>query len=312
MKPYWFVVCLGLGACGHAGPFVVAPEERPVLTDAPRLYLLPFEDRRPFKELWREPSSYLRVEVKAEGLSLGAKVWQEPPYGDLAFLWHRSLERAFAASGLPVAAALTPPADAAQAFSEAAASGAKLLLRGRLTRLEIFKRGADPLFNTNFRGTYYDFQAAAKVEMLEAADGRVLVAKDWRYTRRFFDPRRLGGDERSTFPPFFLAGLATATDNLAGDADLRRAAGLPPLTPTPTLTPTPFSPPPMQGAAAPPPPTVTATPEPTEWWVNPKTGRRVDPRWNFDPEDGTPRKYFVLRRAPSPTPSPVPSRAGAR
>jgi hypothetical protein len=67
--------------------------------------------------------------------------------------------------------------------------------------------------------------------------------------------------------------------------------------------------PPTAGPSPTPAATLTPSAEPTPdlnpYWVNPKTGKKVDPSWNFDPEDGTPRKDFILRQ---PTPKPTPSR----
>jgi hypothetical protein len=40
----------------------------------------------------------------------------------------------------------------------------------------------------------------------------------------------------------------------------------------------------------------TATPDEGPYWINPKTGKKVDPNWNFDPADGTPRSQFILKQ----------------
>jgi hypothetical protein len=68
---------------------------------------------------------------------------------------------------------------------------------------------------------------------------------------------------------------------------------------------TPPTPGPSPTAGAKATPTPLPTPDGQPYWVNPKTGKKVDPKWNFDPEDGTPRKDFVLRQ---PEAHPTPTR----
>lgn len=300
-----------LSACGgHAGPFRLAPAEPVGLspTAAPIFYLAPFKDSRRQKELYRGRSTYESVAVEAQGLSLSSQAWQQRPYGGVALLWHRQLAQTLAASGVGIAVAEEPVADEAAALRQAGDAGAKYLVSGALHRGEIGKKGADGLLSTNFTGTYYPMLIQARVRVIEVASGQAALDKPWTYERRFFDPTRLGAPDHQTFPGFFLAGLRDATQRLTGDAELRALAGLAPFTPTPTPTSTALAVPPTPGPTPTAAPTPVPTPDDKPQWVNPKTGKKVDPSWNFDPEDGTPRKEFILRQ---PTPRPTPARVTA-
>jgi hypothetical protein len=245
--------------------------------------------------------------VEAEGLSRGAQAWQARDYGAFSFLWHRQLQAAFAGGEIRTAASQEPLDDAA-ALAAAKDAGAKVLLSGELEQGQIDKRGADEFLNTNFGGTNYTLRMKSKLRALDVASGKPVPVKDWSYSRVFFDPTRLGSPDYKTFPSFFVVGLKSAAEDFSGQKELRSLAGLPELTPTPTITPTPMTTPPTPGPSPTPAATFTPVPEPTPdfqpYWANPKTGKKVNPDWNFDPEDGTPRKDFVLRQ-PAPKPTPI-------
>lgn len=308
LKHFVLLVSLFSGACSaHAGAHRVSAAEPLALSPAaqPLFFLAPMADKRKFNAIHKTRSRYEDVEIEAADLTLTAGAWVKP-YGDVAFLWHRQLSRGLAVAGLGVSAA-AEPLDGAAALSAAGDSGAKLLLSGRLDILEIKKRGAD-FTGTNFTGTNYPLRLKARVKAVEVSSGRTVLDKDFEFKRRFFDPTRMGAPDHTTFPGFFLVGLEDAAAKLADWDELRALAGLPPVTPTPTATSTPLAVPPTPGPS----PTVAPTPLPTvdasPYWVNPKTGAKVDPSWNFDPSDGTPRKDFILRQ---PAAKPTPERLSA-
>jgi hypothetical protein len=313
LKRLLCLLSLGLSACGaHAGAFRMAPVAPVALSPsaAPVFYLLPLQDHRRQREIWRGRSRYEDVTVEAEGLSLSAKAWQGRDYGSLPLLWHRQAGQALAEqSDYPVAVAADPAADQAAALSAAAQAGAKYLLRGDIVTGQMDKRGADMFFHTNVSGTNYIFQMKLQLKAVDVATGKQALDKPWSFERTFYDPTMLGSADYNTFPPFFALGLQDAAQHLPGSTDLRQLAGLPALTATPTATPTPMTTPPTPGpsptAGAKATPTPLPTPDGQPYWVNPKTGKKVDPKWNFDPEDGTPRKDFVLRQ---PEAHPTPTR----
>lgn len=307
MKRLPLLACLFLSACGgHAGPYRIAPVEPTALSPsaAPVFYVVPFQDKRHQSALYTGRSRYEDVLVEAQGITAAAKAWQSRPWGSVAWLWHRAFVKAMAGSGADVAAATDPIEDDAVALKQASAAGAKYLLSGRIDRLEIGKVGADDLLNTNFSGTNYPMHMEVRLRVLKVPDGQPALDKPWTYDRRFFDPTRLGSPDQQTFPSFFLVGLQDASLKLSGQADLRTLAGLPAYTATPTPTLTPMAIPPTPGPSPTPAPTAAPTPDDQPYWVNPKTGHKVDPAWNFDPEDGTPRDAFILRQ-PTPRPTPV-------
>lgn len=311
MRPYWLFALVFLSACGgHAGPHRLAPAAPLAISPsaAPLFYVVPFSDRRSFKGLYKGRSPYEDVNIAAEGITLSSRAWQDQPYGSVALLWHRQLAQSLHDAGLAVAVADEPIEDESVALSQAGDKGAKYLLSGRIQKLEIGKKGADDLMGTNFSGTNYPMLLTARLKAVEVASGQAPVSKDWTYKRVFYDPTRLGAPDYKTFPSFFLVGLKDATVKLAQSDELRGLAGLPPVTPTSTPTPTPLAVPPTPGPSPTPMPTVEPTPDLGPHWVNPKTGKKVDPNWNFDPEDGTPRKDFILRQ---PTPKPTPARVTA-
>lgn len=299
-------LALFLHACGgHAGPFRMQPatalEPRPEAE--PFFYTVPFEDRRTRTEIHRARIRYESVSVEAEGLSLTA-AWQKRPYGGMALLWHRQWSQALAATEAGAAAAQDPVLDGTQALRLAGEAGARYLVSGRLEKLEIGKKGADQLVGTAFSGMHYPMELRARVRVKEVASGQVVLDKLWTYRRLFYDPTRMGAPDHQTFPSFFGVGLKDASEKLAGWDELRTAVNLPTYTRTPTPTATPLTEPSTPGSTPTPAPTPVPTPDEGPYWVNPKSGKRVDPAWNFDPEDGTPRKEFILRQ-PTPRPTPV-------
>lgn len=296
-----------LSACGgHAGPYRIAPAEPVQLspTAAPVFFIAPFSDHRSEPALYKGRSRYEDVLVEADGITQTAAVWQDRPWGSLAWLWHRQFVRSMAGSGVDVSAAELPTEDESALLTRAGEAGAKYLLSGRIEKAEIGKKGADDFLGTNFSGTNYPMQLKAHLRVVEVASGQPALDKDWTYERRFFDPTRMGAPDRQTFPSFFLVGLQDAAQKLSGLGELRALAGLPAYTPTPTPTVTPMVTPPTPGPSPTPEPTAVPTPDEGPQWINPKTGHKVDPAWNFDPEDGTPRDQFILRQ-PTPRPTPV-------
>jgi hypothetical protein len=308
LKRLMLVATFFLSACGgHAGPFRVMPLE--ALSPDPQaqalFYVVPFEDRRKQAAIHLARSRYENVLVEAVGLSLTAQAWQQRPYGGMALLWHRQLAQALAATDAGARASDEPVPDEAAALRLAGDAGARYVILGRLTRLEIDKKGADPLMGTAFSGMNYPMTVEARVKVLEVASGQLSLDKPWTYQRRFYDPTRMGAPNHKTFPGFFSVGIQDAAAKLAGWDELRAVAGLAAFTPTPTPTLTPLTAPPTPGPSPTPIATAVPTPDTGPYWVNPKTGKRVDPDWNFDPADGTPRKEFILRQAPEAKPTPV-------
>jgi hypothetical protein len=275
-------------------------------TQAAGLYLLPFQDKRREKAVWKGRSIYENVVMEPVGVTLQAKAWRNKPYSDMSFLWHRQFAYSLGQSGYSVLPAELPMSEA-EGLALAKNSGAKLLLNGTILQLAISKRGADDFLGTNFSGTNYFMDVELKLRLIEVGSGRVLQERNLKARRKFYDPTRLGSNDRDTFPRYFGTGLPDLAMNVAGDVDLRNALGLPTFTPTATATQTPEAVKQPEGSA--PTPLPTATPDQGPYWINPKTGERVDPNWNFDPKDGTPRDKFVLRQA---TAVPTPSRATER
>ena len=257
------------------------------------LYLLPFEDHRQEKALWSGRSIYEAVVMEPIGSTLLAQAWHTRPFSDSSFLWHRQFAYSLAQSGVSVLAAALPVTEE-EGLSQAKESGAKLMLKGSLVQLNMSKRGADDFIGTNFTGTNYFLNLELKLRLIDVSSGKVLQERSLKAQRKFYDPKRLGSEDRDTFPRYFGTGLPELAMTVAGDTALRGALGLPTFTATPTTTQTPEAQKAAAGSPATPEP--TATPDLGPYWVNPKTGERVDPNWNFDPKDGTPRDKFVLRQ----------------
>jgi hypothetical protein len=244
------VATLFLSACGgHAGPFRVMPLE--ALETDPQaevtFFLAPFEDRRKQIPIHVARNRHENVLVEAAGMSLTAQAWQQRPYRELALLWHRQLAHALAATDAGAKAAEGPVLDDATALRLAGDAGARYVILGRLTKLQIDKHGADPVFRTAFSGMIYPMIVEARVRVLEVASGQLSLDKEWAYERRFYDPTRMGSPDRQTFPGFFSAGMQEAAQRLAVWDELRKAAGLAALTPTPSRTPTALVDPPTPG-----------------------------------------------------------------
>ena len=275
------------------------PTDSPTATLTPTVvlgfYLQPFSDKRPGYQIFKGKSNYDSIYIEAAGLTLQAQSWQEHPYGAVALLWHRKLGQALAKSGLGVQAAADPLPSESMAVDVANGAGARYLVTGVLKRFAFEKRGADPLFGTAFSGTNYNLEVQVQLKVIDVTSQQAVIQRKWEFKRTFYDPTRMGSDDSKRYPGYFVEGMDEATASLAGDPQLRALVGLAPYTATPTPTRTSEVKAPPAGQM----PEATATPEPTAdtgpYWVNPKTGNRVDPEWNFDPADGTPRKDFVLR-----------------
>lgn len=302
---------LFIGACAHSGPFVlepVAPLREPAADGGapqPLFFLQPFKDQRIQRPIFQGRERYFAIKVEAAGLSTSAKAWRDHAYQDASLLWHRSLGQAMAASGLTVAAAAQP--------GQPAPADARYVVSGTLRQMDFKKQGHDAVFGTTFSGTDYIFQMQADLQVDAVGATAPALKRRWTFKHAYYDPKRLGSSDADRVPGFFVAGLRDASADLAGQDDLRILAGLAPYTPTPTPTETPQMKAPTPGAAVIV-VTPTETPDSGAHWYNPKTGHRVDPSWNFDPEDGTPRRDFVLRGAPAkpaptavPTPTPQPT-----
>jgi hypothetical protein len=287
----FFLLCLGLAAPAASYDYPVPPAPALPSSFAPasaapaRMEVAPFIDSRRRKELWKGDGRLEVVGVEAEGLSSQARTWDQDAYGSLSFLWQRQLGQALAEGGFPVSESPAPAKDPASLELGALGRGAKLLLSGDIHSLHIDKRGSDSVFGTTFSGADYFYSMQARVVVKDLVSGKTLLDKEWSDAHGFHDPTPMGRRDAVTFPSYFLSGFSQSALDLAGDGDLRATAGLAPL---PTATPTPL---PDDGKP---------------YWVNPKTGRRMDPSWNFDPADGTPRKDFVLRGT-TPVPQPTPT-----
>lgn len=313
MRAALLLMALGLGLRCEAATYWVDPQ--PALSPSASalashaFYLAAFKDVRHQKELWKGNSNFDAVRVSAQDLSLQAGAWGSWDYSAVSFLWHRQLGHSLAEAGFSVQEA-GPPGPPKEAEAAARLSGCAFVLEGELRRLDIGKRGSDEMVGTNFSGTDFTFELDAKVQLKSLSAGAAVLAKDFSFKHKYHDPTSMGSPDRETFPLYFLQGLQAAAESMSADKDLRRFAGLPALAPTPTpspspspaalQTPTPALAAPVQPAPSPSPTVVDQSP----YWVNPKTGNRVDPAWNFDPSDGTPRKDFVLRQYSAPTSSP--------
>lgn len=277
------------GARAYTCDVAAAPPLPLAITPAPaglaRLELAPFVDGRRQKELWKGPGKFDLVAVAAEGMGTQAAAWKQADYGSMSFLWLRQLGQALAQAGFAVVEAPDPSPEIQG--QEARAVGASYLLGGEITRLDIDKVGADSVFETTFSGVNYFYTLESRIVVKDLRTGKTVLDRDWTDTHGFHDPTPMGRRDAVAIPEYFLRGLAQSADALARSDDLRAVVGLAPV-PIPTPAPTPF---PDDGKP---------------YWVNPKTGKRMDPSWNFDPTDGTPRKDFILRRPALPTPLATP------
>ncbi len=254
----------------QAWDYAVPPAPAAV-TPAPVLVLEPFRDARRNRDLWDGPTRFDRVGVTAVGLDAQDPAWRAADYGSASFLWERALGRALDAQGLPVFEA--PP-------GARPGVGARGVLDGRITRLEVRKRGDDPVFGTDVNGDDYVFILDLDLGLRPLAPGFRGASQSWEFSHTFHDPTRFGRAPKDTFPGYFAQGLSLAADSLA------KALAA------------------FEGTAAP--------GGWEEYWINPRSRRRMDPTWNFDPSDGTPRSRFVEARGPAgiPVGAPVPAGTG--
>lgn len=279
------------------------PSDTPTITatataEAPLFYLQPFADKRRGYQIYQGKSNYDSIRIQAQGITAEAKAWSEKPFGDMAFLWHRQAGQALAKSGLSVVAPQDPGTDELGA-ALAMAAGARYLITGELKRFEFEKHGAD-LLGTSFTGTNYELYVQIRYTVKDLLRGEPVFTHKMEYKHVYYDPKRLGNDDSKTYPGFFVAGLEEAAFNLSAQEGLRALSGLAPFTPTPTPTRTSQAVAPADHAE--PTATVEPTPDNAPYWANPKTGAKVDPNWNFDPSDGTPRKDFILRKPEAKAP----------
>jgi hypothetical protein len=262
-----------------------------------KVFLAPFKDRRRNRSIYRGRAEYEHVTIDAFARTTLAKAWQKLPKGDLSYLWHRQLALELASAGYDVSAA-AEPMDDASAMAAAKEAGAEFLMQGELKKMGIAKRGADTIFGTNFSGTNYMFYSENRVFLKSTADSKKLPKRDLEFERVFYNKESFGAADRDTFPHYFARALPEAGRHLADDSVIREAVGMPTCTPTPTATITPE--PEKKGSPELTPRIIVATPtvvpEDEPYWYNPNTGKRVNPAWNFDPEDGTPKSKFILRR----------------
>lgn len=268
-------------------------------THAIGLYWVPLQDKRRDPQIHTGRSTYESVFIEAAGSTLLAAAWHPRPYGDMAYLVHRQLSYALASSGYRLLGADLPVADEKQALLDAKQAGAQVLVSGQFKRLVVGKKGADNVIGTNFTGTDFTLYWELTLRLVAVDTGQLIKERQLNLTRNFFDPKMLGSEDRDTYPRYFATGLPDLALQVAGDLDLRQAAGLPTFTATPTKTATPEVFAPKTGDA--PTPVPTTTPDAGPYWINPKSGERMDPDWKFDPKDGTPRDKFILRQQTTPT-----------
>jgi hypothetical protein len=248
------------------------------------LFLAAFADRRPNSAIYRGRAIYEEIRVDAAERPTLASSWTKLPEGDLSYLWHRELAYQLALAGFDRLSASAENLDAAQSLAAARQAGASVLLEGAILHFEIRTRGADKLMGTNFSGTNYKLSCETEMSLKHVSDGKELFKKRSNFETSFYNDEALGSNDSDLIPAYFALGLEAAATALSKDSDLRHALGLAILSPsgerpsTTTLNGTS----PSAGTGF--------------YWVNPKTAKRMDPLWNFDPADGTPRKDFVLRR----------------
>jgi len=279
----------------EAAPDFVADPASPA-PSGKLIYLSPFDDNRPDKEIFKSRAKYDSVLIETGGNSLLARSWQELRLGDISYLFHRQLAYEMGAAGYRVMAAAEPESKE-DSLAHATSAGAKVLLRGRLRQLKIGRRGADPVFGTSFTGMFYPLTFEAFPEIYDVQGNTLLWAQKIAFKREFYNPKRMGSLNYETFPQYFVRALPETARQISSNHELRAIAGLPALTPTPSYTPTAEVTPPQalaKGQTAPPTPTITPTPE-MEYWVCPKDGKRMEPVWEICPFDGTKRKDFILK-----------------
>ncbi len=295
-----FVVLAFQCGCANASAYrvEVAPESTSARPDGvPLIYLVPFKDARSTREIYTSRNgSWENVLIEDEARTSALPAWKALKLGDLSYLWHRQLALELANAGFAVKAAGQPLSEA-DALANAKSEGASYLMSGKISRLKIAKRGHDRLLGTNFTGTDYTFSSQIDL-VLKDSSGAVVVSKGLAFTRKFYNPEKMGSSDRETFPHYFMRGLPEAAHAVAADEALRKAVGLPTLTPTPTATATPEISAEQADKAAKttPVPQPSVTPEPGPYWVCPKDGKRMDPAWEICPYDGTKRKDFILKR----------------
>jgi hypothetical protein len=303
------LVLLFLAANGRAASYLIEPAPRWAAVAeavspeaAPRFYLAPLKDKRGTQEVWSGHGYYDRVLMEPAGATLMAKAWGQRPYSAISYLFQRQLAYALGSAGYRVTMAEEPFVDDAAALVAAHLAGAQYLIQGQLKRLNLYKRGADAFLGTDLSGNNYTMNLDLDLQVLKVENAQKLLEEPLSFQRVFCDPTRLGSDDSVTFPRYFALGLPALALRVTDDAKLRQLAGLPTVTPSPTQGSAP------EASAAPAPsPLPTATPDMGPYWVNPKTGKAVDPSWNFDPSDGTPRDKFVLHQGdPLPTTTQVP------
>jgi hypothetical protein len=283
-----------LSGCGRAGTYLIEaadePHGKPVL-GSERVFIAPFDDSRTNRDLYRGRSEWEIVYVDVAGRTALAKAWADLKIGDLSYLWHRQLAYELGDQGYCATAAAIPLTQS-QALEQAKQGEDSLVMEGEIEKLYIDKHGADAFLGTNFSGSNYNFKSQARVRVKEVSTGKIRLNKAMVYEHTFYKNEMLGSDDHDTFPAYFATGLINATRALGEDSDLRKAVGVPTCTLTPTATVTPEIKQPEPGVR----PAVTPTPVPVgPYWVNPNNGKRMDPNWRFDPEDGTPRSKFILR-----------------
>lgn len=298
MTRLFFLLVLVLSnGCGHAGTYLIeaAPEPQGKSTiEAERIFVAPFKDARRNRDLYKGRAEWEAVYVDVAGSTLLASAWRNLKSGDISYLWHRQLAYQLSDQGYAVSAAAQPLTQN-QAVEAAKLGGSDLVMEGEIKKLYIDKRGADMFLGTNLSGTNYNFKSQASVRLKEAGTGKVKFSKEVTYEHIFYSKDMLGSEDRETFPVYFATGLIGATRAFGEDPDLRKAAGVPTCTVTPTATITPEI---KQAKPGEPATVAVATPTPIPagpYWINPKTDKRMNPDWKFDPEDGTPRSEFILR-----------------
>jgi hypothetical protein len=264
-----------------------SPTAVPGTTVADSVYLVPFKDSRRSKEVFTGKSTYDSVVMEPAGATGLASAWRKRPYGDISYLLHCQLAASLVQAGYRVQAAASPQPDLAGALFDAKTGGDKWLVSGEITRLTFTRRGADGFWGTNFNGTNYFLNLEAKILIQDVSNGAVKFDDVVKAERLFYDPKSMGVADIDQYAGYFITGLPDIGQQVASNVTLRQISGLP----TFTVTPTPVS------ALAVLVVTPTPTPDAGPHWINPKTRKRVDPSWNFDPADGTPRAQFVLETA---------------
>lgn len=260
----------------------------------PLVYLNVFEDLRGRKALHLGRGKADVVVIQPPEDYVSHPSWQELNTGDMSLYILRYLAASMDKQGYNVVAA-DYPMPKSKVQEEAVKAGAQYLLEGDIAHLNMRKKGAGLLGGVTTKGYLYHLETRLRLKLVKVSDNGVAWKKEFEDQQTFHDDVFMGTDRRVVFPKFFSMGMPLMVKALGEEAELRGLLGVPPVPPTPTATPVLVKYETQEPAGTQ--PTMTPTPgiDPDEpYWANPNTGKKMDPNWKFDPNDGTPRSKFIF------------------